>query len=76
MSSTEKIQNHYRLHEVLSVRVIERVDQESWIVSLSGTLIQVKNKTKRPMRIGEQVRMRIKSLDPVELEFVDRNANR
>ncbi len=70
ITSKEKFQNRYRLGDTCSVRVIEQVDHESWIVSFSGTLIQIKNRTVRPLREGVMVSVRVKSMNPVELEFV------
>jgi uncharacterized Fe-S cluster-containing radical SAM superfamily protein len=70
ISSKQKLENKHQIHDIFTVKVIERVDHESWIVSMSGTLIQIKNKTHRDLKEGAQVRVRVKSLDPVQLEFV------
>lgn len=70
ISSREKLVRHYKVNDVCSVRVIEQIDHESWIVSFSGILVQIKNKTVRPLKEGVFVQVRVKSIDPVELEFV------
>lgn len=70
ISSKEKLERRYSVNDVCSVRVIEQVDSESWIVSFGGVLIQIKNRTIRPLREGVFVSVRVKSMDPVELEFV------
>lgn len=70
ISSKEKLERRYRLGDICSVRVIEQIDRESWIVSFGGTLIQIKNKTIRPLKEGVMVSVRVKSMNPVELEFV------
>lgn len=70
MDSNRKLERHHRLNDVFTVKVIERIDRESWIVSLSGTLIQVKNKTARTLREGDHVQVRLKSLNPTQLEFI------
>lgn len=71
ISSREKIESKYAVNDVCSVRVIERIDQESWIVSFSGVLIQIKNRTIRPLKEGVFVRVRVISTSPIELEFAD-----
>jgi hypothetical protein len=70
ITSKEKLEQRYKLGDTCSVRVIEMIDHESWIVSFAGTLIQIKNKTVRPLREGVMVTVRVKSMNPIELEFV------
>lgn len=70
ISSREKLERRYSVNDICTVRVIEQVDKESWIVSFGGTLIQIKNKTIRPLKEGILVSVRVKSMNPVELEFV------
>lgn len=69
ISSREKLEQRYSINDICTVRVIEQIDNESWIVSFGGMLIQVKNKTVRPLKEGTMVRVRVKSMNPVELEF-------
>lgn len=70
ITSKEKFERQYKLGDVCSVRVIEMIDRESWIVSFAGTLIQIKNRTVRPLKEGVMVKVRVKSMAPIELEFV------
>ena len=55
--------------DVISVKVVEQVDAKSWIVSLEGLLIQVKNTTDVALREGEMVRMQVTSLNPPRLSL-------
>lgn len=61
---------HYQIGDHLDVKVIERVDKSSWIVSLQGVLIQVYNSTGQPLKEGDIVSMRIVSLDPPKLTWI------
>jgi hypothetical protein len=54
---------------VITVKVIEKIDSTCWIVSLGGTLIQVKNTTPIPLQEGEMIRMQVTSLHPPQLSL-------
>ncbi len=69
ISSSFKLQNRYDIGDIITVKVIEQIDPKSWIVSLDGTLIQVKNTTSVPLTEGEMVRMEVVSLNPPELSL-------
>ncbi len=68
-SSSHKLRSKYHVGEVLTVKVVERIDATCWIVSLGGTLIQVKNTTPIPLQEGETVRMQVTSLHPPQLSL-------
>lgn len=61
---------HYKIGDNLEVKVIERVDNSAWIVSLQGMLIQVRNSTTLSLKEGDIVQMRLVSLDPPQLNWL------
>jgi len=69
ITSSQKLKTRYQLGDVITVKVIEKVDERSWIVSLEGTLIQVKNTTATALEEGEMVRMQVTSLNPPQLSL-------
>lgn len=70
ISSSQKLKLKHDVGEIILVKVIEQLDAKSWIVSLQGTLIQVKNTTNIALKEGEMVRMRVSSLNPPQLSFL------
>lgn len=70
ISSSQKLKSKHDVGEIILVKVIEQLDAKSWIVSLQGTLIQVKNTTNITLKEGEMVRMRVSSLNPPQLSFL------
>ena len=70
MHSSHKLKKHYNVGDLIEVKVIERVDNTAWIVSLQGMLIQVRNSTTLSLKEGDTVRMRLVSLDPPQLSCI------
>jgi uncharacterized Fe-S cluster-containing radical SAM superfamily enzyme len=70
MYSAQKLKLHYKVGDELDVKVIERVDNNAWIVSLRGMLIQVRNSTTFSLKEGDTVRMRLVSLNPPQLSWI------
>lgn len=70
MHSSQKLKMHYKIGDNLEVKVIERVDNSAWIVSLQGMLIQVRNSTTLSLKEGDIVQMRLVSLDPPQLNWL------
>jgi len=70
ISSSDKLKARHKTGDMVSVKIIENIDARSWIVSLDGTLIQVRNKSPHSFREGEIVKMRVMSLDPPQLELI------
>lgn len=68
-TSSDKLRSLYKIGDVLLVRVVEKVDEHSWIVSLDGTLIRVVNATGRKINEGETAKMRVQSFDPPQLTW-------
>lgn len=61
---------HYKIGDQLEVKVIERVDNTAWIVSLQGVLIQVRNSSAQPLKEGDIILMRLVSLDPPQMSWI------
>lgn len=68
-TSSQKLKSLYQINDVIPVKVIEQIDDRSWIVSLQGVLIQVYNSTSQPLKEGEILTMRLISLDPPQLSW-------
>jgi DNA primase len=72
MHSSQKLKAHYKIGDQLQVKVIERVDNTAWIVSLQGVLIQVRNSTAQPLKEGDVILMRLVSLDPPKMSWIEK----
>ncbi len=70
MHSSQKLKMHYKIGDQLEVKVIERVDNTAWIVSLQGVLIQVRNSSAQPLKEGDIILMRLVSLDPPQMSWI------
>lgn len=69
ITSSQKLKGRHRVGDVILVKVLEQLDSRSWIVSLDGTLIQVKNLAPRNFKEGQVVSMKVVSLDPPQLSL-------
>ncbi len=72
MHSSQKLKMHYKIGDHLQVKVIERVDKDAWIVSLQGLLIQVRNSSAQPLKEGDIILMRLVSLDPPKMSWIEK----
>ena len=70
MLSTTKLKKSYRIGDRIQAKVIERIDETDWIVSLEGTLIKVVNRTGQILKDGDMVPLRVDSLDPAKLTIL------
>ncbi len=70
MHSSQKLKLHYQAGDQLTVKIIERVENNAWIVSLDGLLIQVYNSTSQSIKEGDIVKVRLVSLDPPKLNWI------
>lgn len=55
--------------QLVVLLVEDVIDAETLIVSLNGRLIRVKNLTGQKFSKGKWVHLRVKGLEPLELEF-------
>lgn len=69
ITSSQKLKTRYQVGDLLSVKVIEQIEDRAWIVSLQGVLIQVYNSTTQPLKEGQMITMRLVSLDPPQLSW-------
>jgi uncharacterized Fe-S cluster-containing radical SAM superfamily enzyme len=69
-SSTNKIKSRYKAGELIKVRVVEFISGQSWIVSLQGSLIQVRNRSQRSFSVGEEISVKVESVDPAVLTII------
>jgi hypothetical protein len=70
ISSTNKIKARYKTGELIQVRVVEYISEQAWIVSLQGSLIQVRNRSQRPFKEGEEITVKVESVDPAVLTIL------
>jgi uncharacterized Fe-S cluster-containing radical SAM superfamily enzyme len=69
-SSTNKIKSRYKAGELIKVRVVEYISGQSWIVSLQGSLIQVRNRSQQSFKVGEEIMVKVESVDPAVLTII------
>ncbi len=58
-----------RVGEVVKAQVVENVSAENFIVSFSGDLIRVKNQTGKLFDIGQQIHLKVTSLNPLSFSY-------
>lgn len=69
ITSSQKLQAKHKVGDIITVKVIENIDPRSWLVSVDGTLLQVKNVTPLAFKEGERVRVKVVSLHPPQLSL-------
>ena len=65
--STNKLKSRYKAGDIIQVRLVEDLGDHAWLVSLEGTLIQVRNRSLSEFREGMMISVRLESLDPARL---------
>lgn len=61
---------------IVQARLIEALDQDHWIVSFQGRLIQVKNSTPIEFKENLLLNLKVKKTSPVELVVVSESSKR
>lgn len=60
----DKLKSQFKVGDRIQAKIIEHIEGKDWIVSLQGTLIRVVNSSKKQFREGDQVWLKIESLEP------------
>lgn len=70
MLSTNKLKSKYGIGDKVRAKVIERIDQTDWIVSVDGMLIKITNQSGNQILVGQTIGLLVRSLEPAELIFL------
>ena len=54
----------------IRAKLIEAIDEDHWIVSFQGQLIQVKNITDIPFEEGMLLNLQVEKIDPIQLKVL------
>lgn len=67
MTYFKHFKSKLKIGDQIQVKIIEHVDGNDWIVSLSGSLLRVVNTSQKKFREGENIWLKVESLEPPRL---------
>ncbi len=67
MTYSKYFKTKLKIGDQIQVKIIEHIDGNDWIVSLSGRLLRVVNTSQKKFREGENIWLKVESLEPPRL---------